>query len=342
MVSDPRLARAPDPRPRWRRDRPRLTVISLLAMLSLAAAPSDADMDRAREKMEQGDSLAAHKDFASALRLYEQADAIMAVPSTGIAVARTLRELGRWKEARAKAVDIVRQPPDASEPAAFVKARVEAAQLMADLEQRIPTLQLKVQLERCQSSARVALDGSPVSAEPGAPPLWMDPGDHDVHVVADGCSEVTEHIALRAGDRRVLVLHLAPAHLSSQDGAKAHRSTGRTLSPVVYIGMAVAGTGVIVGTVSGLLSLSKASDAKSQCQGNICPYAAKSDADAAIDLAHVSDVSFGVGLVGAAVGIIGLLASPNGGTEGAAAKSQRSAVQPWIGYNHLGLSGRFH
>src|SRR5687768_9838148 len=100
-----------------------------LSPLQAGAQPSAADKETARSLMNQGDTARDEQDYRAALKAYEAADAIMRVPTTGLAVARMHEKLGQLLEARDKALAVARIPAGATEPAAFTTARNEAEQL---------------------------------------------------------------------------------------------------------------------------------------------------------------------------------------------------------------------
>lgn len=60
-------------------------------LLATAAAADQSPMQReiARTLMRDGDAKFARKDFKGGLRAYDEADRIMQVPTTGLAVAKT-------------------------------------------------------------------------------------------------------------------------------------------------------------------------------------------------------------------------------------------------------------
>ena len=106
--------------------------------------------------------------------------------------------------------------------------------------------------------------------------------------------------------------------------APAPANYGRTrgparVSPLVYVGFGVGAAGLAVGSVTGILSLSKASRAKDHCEDNACREAARDDIDGSKTLANVSNVAFAVGVVGIGVGVYGLLSS---------GKERKTAVEP--------------
>jgi hypothetical protein len=102
----------------------------------------------------------------------------------------------------------------------------------------------------------------------------------------------------------------------------------------------VGAAGIAVGSVTGLMSLSKASSAKDRCDGNTCPTSAEDDAEASKTLATVSNVGFGVGLVGIGVGIYALLSSRSSPPDGAPAARSRK-VQPVLSTRFVGVRGAF-
>src|SRR4051794_24085519 len=84
---------------------------------SAHAEPSGAEKETARGMMHDGYVRAQSGDLEAALKAYRGADAIMKVPTTGVAVVRTLAAMGRLLEARERALAVVRSPvaPDESE-----------------------------------------------------------------------------------------------------------------------------------------------------------------------------------------------------------------------------------
>ena len=108
-----------------------------------APGPSAADRDTARKLLDSGDEAFAKKDFAGALNAYSAAHAIMNVPSTGIEVAKAQTAMGLLLEARDMALQVTRMEQLPKEPLAFGEARKEASDLAAQLDPRIPSLEIK-------------------------------------------------------------------------------------------------------------------------------------------------------------------------------------------------------
>src|SRR5262249_21604289 len=86
------------------------------ALPSVALAdPTLEEKDRARALMDDGDRAFDAGDYPTALRDYEAAHAIMAVPTTGLWLAKTQAALGKLVEARDTAVAVTRMPQKVGE-----------------------------------------------------------------------------------------------------------------------------------------------------------------------------------------------------------------------------------
>jgi len=108
------------------------------------------------------------------------------------------------------------------------------------------------------------------------------------------------------------------------------------ISPLVYAGFGVAGLGLIIGSITGGISLDQQSTLKEECPDDICPPEKEDEVNTALAIGHVSTASFVIAGVGAAVGVVGLFI---GG--GDAAETETAALQPLVGPGYLGLTGKF-
>jgi hypothetical protein len=92
--------------------------------------------------------------------------------------------------------------------------------------------------------------------------------------------------------------------------------------------------------VSGIWALSKTSDLRSSCGGTVCKPDRQNDIASAKNFAALSTASFALAIVGAALGVNGLLlwgaSSPQ--EKPAAA---RLVVRPIVGLGAAGLEGSF-
>src|SRR6185312_6770376 len=104
---------------------------------------------------------------------------------------------------------------------------------------------------------------------------------------------------------------------------------------VAWTGVAVAGVGVVVGSIAGLSSLSYTSDAKASCNVDRCSPAAQPDLDAARTTATISTIGFVVAGAGAAAAVIGVVV----GDKSDAPRAGR--IEPLVGPGSIGARVRF-
>jgi hypothetical protein len=338
-----------------------LSLCSLLWVGNASADPSPADRESARSLLKEGDRLFAAKDFGGALKAYAGADALMHVPSTSVEVAKAQASLGRLIEARETCLQVARQTPPKSEPRAMTLARKRCEELSRTAEPRIPSL--KIQVKGPTAPAEIAIDGVVIPAGAAGLPRRLDPGKHAVVVRAAGFAEKSQDVTLKEAESASLEVKLEPAADTgvpppppvavvepppaqsappSQAAPQPHdepvaaRAAGGGLPTYAWVGFGVAGVGVAVGTVTGLMSLGAASDAKKLCTGNACLPAAQSKIDSSITFANISNVGFAAGIVGAAIGVVGWLThrSPE-------AAPPHARIEPWVGRDGGGLRGTF-
>lgn len=279
-----------------------------------ANGPSQADRDRANALMDDADAKVGGGDLAGALAGYEAAHAIMRVPSTGIEVAATLDKLGKLLPALAAAREVAAMPEVAGEPKPFTEARGRARALVTDLEARIPTLAITVKIANAGVRADVRLDGRELSRDELAAPLVLPPGRYRVAASADGHAPTSVEVELKERDRAKVALALAPVVEPPPRPTAPPPPPPPSLSPFVPAGFAIAGVGALAGAITGALAISAAGEANNLCQAGVCPTeetrrTAQGRYDTADALAIVSDVSFVLGIAGAAMGIYGITVS---------------------------------
>jgi hypothetical protein len=312
-----------------------------------ALGQSAADKEAARGLMADGDKAFEKKDFNSALQAYSAAHAIMNVPSTGLAVARAEAQLGKLVDAQETARRVTQIPAAGREPPALTRARADAGRLVESLEARIPTLTVSV-AGAPADIVDVTIDEKPFPARLLGSPSKLDPGKHTVAAIAAGFENVSSEVTLTEGAKETVTLTLVPvakteaAHAAPvTTAAPTPEDTGKKkgLSPLVYIGFGVGGAGLIVGTVTGLLSMSATSSAKEHCIDNLCQPAAQDDIDSAKLFANVANIGFGAAIVGTGLGIVGLVTSGGGSEPGPSTTALR--VEPVLGPRFVGARGRF-
>jgi len=325
------------------------TTISLPSIAN-AAAPTAAEKESAQKHVAEGDRLSGERDFAGALRAYKSAAAITNTPPVALQVARTQEALGYFIEARDGYDKVARTAPSPGDPPAYDAARTEADGLSARIVDRIPTVVVSVSGRPSGTLPTVTVDNVEVASASSALPRRLNPGKHTIRVTLEGYQPATMDFELREGENRSVDVPLvvdpnagkagaepaaAPAIVTSPGGASGSSDNYDRSMTFFHVGLVVGGTGLVVGSVFGVISLARASSAKENCNSDDrCTPAAQADIDTSTTLANVSNVGFGVAVVGAGLAIYGLVTRPS---------RTRSAlvVTPVIGPGSAGITGRF-
>jgi len=314
-------------------------------------ARADAPPTAAALKAE-GDRLVAGKDLTGALKAYEGAAALGEVPTIAIEVARTQEALGLLIQASDGYLRVQRMPARAGEPATYEAARIEATQLGARLTDRIPTVSVAVKGPPPGSLPLVTIDGTEIPPSSLLLPRKLNPGKHAVVAKLATYKTATVNVDLKESDSQSVDITLVVDPDAPAAVAAAPAPTETTPASLVLVpsnddatdrstaffrwGVGVGAAGLAVGSVFGLLSLSRSSDAKKHCgSDDHCTPEAQSDIDASITLANVANVGFGVALLGAGIAVYGIVTRP---------KSHTSAglhVTPVLAPGAAGLRGTF-
>lgn len=323
-------------------------ILTSLAWVEIAHAdPSAAVRETARSLMDRGHERMKKNETAAALADFQGADALVGVPPTGVAVGQALEQLGRLVEARDKYLSVSRVPLKPSDPAQFRAAQALADKLQTALAARIPSIQFDVSGLPATVVPTVKLDGELVLATTLTLPQKVDPGKHRVTGNATGYTDISIELAVAEVETKTaaLVFIALPKALVSTPVVKhavpapvpAAEKNG--FSPFFWAGMGVTVVGVAAGSVTGVMSLGAASDAKANCTGNACPESERDTIDKSLLLAHVSTGSFALGGLGLAVLGFGLYDSGLFG--GAKDKEAAFTVKPVVGPGSFALVGSF-
>jgi hypothetical protein len=165
-------------------------------------------------------------------------------------------------------------------------------------------------------SVKVTMDGVPVAERLAGAPLPIDPGEHAFTFEASGQPTLQKNLVIREGEkdrRERLTMGDTPPPLAAQPLAaipvatapKESSSTSSGLGAQKILAIVAAGAGVVgvgVGSVFGLMTLSKKSDAQAVCPSLCATDEGVSKWNDAKSAATVSTVAFVVGAVGLAGG----------------------------------------
>jgi len=327
-----------------------MALVCLAPSVAHAQQPSLADRESARSLMDEGDKKRDSQDMKGALKAYEQADAIMKVPTTGLEVARTQVALGQLLEARETLARVLRLPSKSNEPAPFVAARKAADQMNNDLAARIPAIQINLQNQEPGQSPTITVDNEPIPAAAASAPRKVNPGAHTV-MVKLGTYEKKQEVTLVERDTKQVTFDLKekpPEAVKPVVTQEPDKTTHVSATPKVmmYGGFALGAVGIGVGAVTGIMSLTKTNDLKPECKPN-CPPDKQDEIDSAQLLGNISTVAFIVGGVGVAVGIIGVVMSGSDKKEPPASAalarkpSKSFEWHPVLSPTYAGLTGSF-
>lgn len=296
--------------------------------------------------MDDGDAKRDKGDFRAALKSYEAADAIMHVPTTGLEVARAQAQLGQLLEARESLGRVMRLPPKAGEPAPFTGARKAAEQLSTELGARIPSVTVVVVNGEAGQPVQLTFDGETVPPAAAQAPRKVNPGRHTI-VARSGSLEKKDEISVNEREARTVTVDLKPliAPPDPPHVEEAPRQASTLPKILVFGGFGVGLVGVGVGTVTGLMSISKVNDVKNDCVGDLCKPSRRGDIDSARSLGTISTVAFIVGGAGIGAGVVGLILSGKAPSEpppGTTARAARSlTISAEVGPSWLGAHGTF-
>jgi hypothetical protein len=309
----------------------------LFASPSFAQQPTASDRETARSLMAEGREKRDAGDLPAALKAFVAADTIMHVPTTGLEVARTLDKMGQLVEARETLLAVLRIPAQPSDPAPFSEARRAAEALDADLTKRIPSLVVDASSE-LPGPITVIVDDQTIPPNLVAIPRKLNPGKHVVVAKAAG-EEARETIDLAPREQRHVMLKVVkkpppPKPEPHEDpgpdtgeGPSGNDATRPPIPLVTWIGLGVGAAGLVSGTITGIISISKTSDIDcEQCSRDRQP-----DIDSASTFATVSDVSFIVAGVGVAVAAVGYFVL----------RPAKPAITGFVTVTPAGLAGTF-
>ncbi|HVY31252.1 MAG TPA: hypothetical protein VHB79_32065 [Polyangiaceae bacterium] len=200
------------------------------------------------------------------------------------------------------------------------------------LEPRMPFLTL-VRRPETPSDARVRIDGVELGEGSLGVPLPMDPGKHELVLLSGGAEQRSN---FQMQERQHLELPLrwsdvsvaAPPARRNAPVDEAPRSvSGSSRRQWAYVAGGVGLAGVALGTVSGIITLSKKSTANANCsdEQHVCNQAGVEANESGRTFAALSGVGFGIGVVGFATATVLWLTAPRTPAKSAHSSLPRAA-----------------
>jgi hypothetical protein len=327
--------------------------------IALAGPVSDVDRATARSLAAEAHDALDRKEYAVAVDRFTRADALVHAPTFLLGIARAQVGLGAWIAAQETYARVVREGVPAGSPPPFFKALDEARTELDALIPRVPYVTIRL---KSAVAARITIDGVEVPLAALGVKRPVDPGNHVVHVEAEGFAAVDRPIVAVEAHSDALDLELgaptAPKRLGldppvtppptprlvpspevappvEQPSSSSSSSSIRRPLGIVAVGVGAAGLGA--GLVTGILAIGKHSALKEACTlpGDRCPPAQKDALASYTTMGAVSTIGVVVGAAFAAGGVILIVTAPK------AAPERRAWVTPTIGPGWAGAQGAF-
>jgi hypothetical protein len=212
--------------------------------------------------------------------------------------------------------------------------REDCAQRLSDVTAAQPTIVFvaKDATGADLETVRVTLDGAPFADKLDGTALEVDPGEHTFRFELPGARAVVKRLVLHEGEQGRRETVVMRSMLSAAQTATTETPASSLASRwPVYAAFGAGAAGLVVGSVFGALALGTKSTLEAECgpSRTHCP---------ATDVARLNaeawgaDIGFGVALVGAALGTVLLLTSPQ-----APARGRESTFVPRVGLGSAGF-----
>jgi hypothetical protein len=290
--------------------------------------------------------------------------------------AQDLQRAGKLVEAR-------EQLRTCAEKACPRAVRQDCTERLAAIEKALPTVVLAPRDGAGGPPIRGAaleVDGVALSDALDGTPIPVDPGSHKFTVSFAGHSPISLRIDLKEGEAVQREVVLKPLHSSvakgdggSDDDAPVAGPDDRGAAPPAarreareggahtqgllrvagWSALGVGGAGIALGSIFGILGVSKNSSLASACGTRTCQATSvdqyktlQSEADGVHFDGVAANISFGVGLLGLGAGVTMLVLASEGHSPDASGASPASPpsslrAHPWVGLGHAGVAGSF-
>jgi hypothetical protein len=320
-----------------------LAVLFFFALLAPAALaePTAADRATARTLAQEGQQALESKNYAVAIDKFSRADSLVHAPTLLLGLARAQAGLGRLVEAQESYNRIIRDGVASGSPHSWTKALEDATREVGALPQRLPWVTITV---LGPTNPEVVIDSTPVPIASLGVKRPVNPGNHTIKVSAEGYVPSEKAVTLSEGQALTVNIELeqTPAdtsQLTKKPGSSSEMgsaTTPETQRFLAFGALGLGGAGLIVGSVTGGLAMHKHSQLAGVCPNGECGPAQGSALDSYRTYANISTVSFIVGGVGAAGGVILLLTQPR-----ETSASTTSQVSAFVGVGSAGVKGTF-
>lgn len=345
--------RAPAAAPCASRRRPvrRCAAALLLAccigtMRAEAQAPGNGgdatNLDLARSVAVTGREAFNSGDYETALALFRRAYALYPAPTVVLYEARTLEKMGLLIEAVDAYARTATIPVSAASPAQFAEAAEQAREEGDALRARIPTLVLELRgASSSEPGLTVKINGADQDPAKLGRAQRLNPGTYRLEASVGTQRQAIVEVTLVPGQSRRVELNLVDVGPSVDVALAAPPSSTEGDRPIPMLAYVAGGVGVVgvgAGIITGLMANSKYDEAERLCEDHRCA-AGTSGLDAVDGFRTwrmVSSISYGVGAVGIAAGVVLWLTGSSDDEP-----SQTGSIEPWGNTKTAGIRGRF-
>lgn len=282
---------------------------------ALAQAPSSADRATARTLAQEGYEALRDHDYAKALDRFNRANQLVRAPTLQRDLARAQVGLGRLVDAHETYSAILREGVSEEAPAPWLKAVEDAKTELAALSPRLPWVIISVS---GPAHPRVTIDGAPVPESSLGVKRAADPGRHELRALAPGYYTAKKTVELKEGETLNIAFDLedAPPDAAPKSEDEAGTVSVATVKdpawrkPVTIGAFALGGAGIVVGSVTGILAMTKHDQLATDCRDRTCGPSEKGMLSNYRTLGRISTIGFVAGGVATAAGVVLLLVKP--------------------------------
>lgn len=305
------------------------------------SAASEALFDKAVADLEARKYDSACPAFAESHRLDPRAGTVFALAECEAGWGRLASAVAHYSDYLALVSRMT-----GAEHARHLDRSKTAEQQVAALRPRVPQLSL-VLPPSAPKGTIVKRDDVTLSEVSLGISLPIDPGSHTVTTQVPGGAERKQTVEIAAGERKRVELEIEPA---GPGASPANAAAGQLLAGPpdapwgrdrtwAYLAGGIGVAGLAVGSVTGLMTLSKKKVADDHCVGALCDQQGLDATEDGKRLGNISTVGFGIGIAGLAAGLVLWVTAPKNDAPPSALRSVRPTAFAGSGVGSVGLQG---